>query len=146
MIHAAPGLFLRYEPVGEAVPLLVDVSRSGREYPKEYRSPLPFTTVHDNVSMYVENLWAGAPGVGATLLYCSFPNTWVDVNRSELDMDPDVVDGQWPVELKPTARTMEGSGSSRPRRATASLSRSASSRCPRSRSGSSGTTAPITPS
>jgi N-formylglutamate amidohydrolase len=110
MIHAAPGLFLRYEPVIEPVPLLVDVSRSGREYPKEYRSPLPFTTVHDNVSMYVDDLWAGAPGVGATLLYCAFPNTWVDVNRNELDMDPAIVDGQWPVELKPTARTLEGLG------------------------------------
>ena len=110
MIHAAPGLFLRYEPRVEAVPLLVDVSRSGREYPKEYRSPLPFTTVHDNVSMYVEDIWAGAPYAGATMLYCSFPNTWIDVNRSELDMDPAVIDGKWPVELKPTARTLEGLG------------------------------------
>ena len=110
MIHAAPGLFLRYEPLVAAVPLLVDVSRSGREYPKGYRSPLPFTTVHDNVSMYVEDLWSGAPDVGATLLYCTFPNTWIDVNRSELDMDPAIVDGQWPVELAPTARTLEGLG------------------------------------
>jgi N-formylglutamate deformylase len=110
MIHAAPGLFLRYEPRIEAVPLLVDVSRSGREYPKEYRSPLPFTTVHDNVSMYVEDLWAGAPYVGATMLHCQFPNTWIDVNRSELDMDPAAIDGQWPVELEPTARTVEGLG------------------------------------
>lgn len=110
MINAVPGLFLRYEPLAALIPLLIDVSRSGREYPKEYRSPLPFTTVHDNVSMYVEDLWAGAPRVGATLLYCSFPNTWIDVNRSELDMDPAVVDGPWPVELKPTARTLEGLG------------------------------------
>jgi N-formylglutamate deformylase len=110
MIHAAPGLFLRYEPKVEAVPLLVDVSRSGREYPREYRSPLPFTTVHDNVSMYVEDIWAGAPYAGATMLYCSFPNTWIDVNRSELDMDPAAIDGKWPVELEPTARTLEGLG------------------------------------
>ena len=110
MIHAAPGLFLRYEPLRQAVPLLVDVSRSGREYPKEYRSPLPFTTVHDNVSMYVEDLWASAPGVGATLLYCLFPNTWIDVNRNELDLDPSVIDGEWPAQLKPTARTLEGLG------------------------------------
>ena len=110
MIHAAPGLFLRYEPRVDPVPLLVDVSRSGREYPKEYRSPLPFTTVHDNVSMYVEDLWSGAPGVGATLLYCCFPNTWVDVNRSERDMDPALVDGEWPIKLEPTARTLEGLG------------------------------------
>lgn len=110
MIHAAPGLFLRHEPLVEPVPLLIDVSRSGRDYPMEYRSPLPFTTVHDNVSMYVEDLWAGAPGVGATLLYCCFPNTWVDVNRNELDMDPAVVAGTWPVELQPTKRTLEGLG------------------------------------
>ena len=39
-----------------------------------------------------------------------FPNTWVDVNRDELDMDPGVVDGDWPVPLKPTPRTLEGLG------------------------------------
>ncbi len=110
MIHAEPGLFLRYEPAGAPAPLIVDVSRSGREYPKEYRSPLPFTTVHDNVSMYVEDLWAGAPAAGGTLLFCCFPNTWVDVNRNEVDMDPAIVDGHWPRELKPTARTLEGLG------------------------------------
>jgi len=60
--------------------------------------------------MYVEDLYAGAPQVGATLLYCTFPNTWVDVNRDELDMDPAVVDGEWPVALKPTPRTLEGLG------------------------------------
>lgn len=110
MIHAEPGLFLRHEPPAAAAPLVVDVSRSGREYPGQYRSPLPFTTVHDNVSMYVEDLWAGAPAAGGTLLYCSFPNTWIDVNRNEADMDPDIVDGRWPKELKPTARTLEGLG------------------------------------
>ena len=110
MIHAHPGLYLRHEPDGNPAPLLVDVSRSGREYPAVYRSPLPFTTVHDNVSMYVDELWAGAPAVGGTLLYCCFPNTWVDVNRSESDMDPAVVDGRWPKELNPTARTLEGLG------------------------------------
>jgi N-formylglutamate amidohydrolase len=110
MIYAQPGVFLRFEPTAAPVPLLVDVSRSGREYPKDYRSPLPFTTVHDNVSMYVEDLWAGAPAVGATLLQCCFPNTWIDVNRSESDMDPDIVDGAWPQPLRPTARTREGLG------------------------------------
>ena len=110
MIHVQPGLFLRHEPAAAPVPLLADVSRSGREYPPQYRTPLPFTTVHDNVSMYVDELWGGAPAAGATLLYCSFPNTWVDVNRSEADMDPTVVDGVWPHELKPTARTLEGLG------------------------------------
>lgn len=109
-IYAEPGLYLRYEPTVAPVPLLIDVSRSGREYPNLYRSPLPFTTVHDNVSMYVDELWGAAPRVGGTLLYCTFPNTWVDVNRNELDMDPALVAGEWPVPLQPTARTLEGLG------------------------------------
>jgi len=60
--------------------------------------------------MYVDELWAAAPRVGATLLYCSFPNTWIDVNRNELDMDPALIVGEWPVLLEPTARTLEGLG------------------------------------
>jgi N-formylglutamate amidohydrolase len=110
MIHVQPGLYLRHEPEGVPAPLLVDVSRSGREYPAHYRTPLPFTTVHDNVSMYVDELWAGAPAAGGTLLYCMFPNTWIDVNRNEADMDPAVIDGTWPAELRPTRRTLEGLG------------------------------------
>src|ERR1700693_176725 len=104
MPFVQPGLFLRYDPAtpGGEGPLVVDVSRSGREYPREFRSPIPFTVLHDNVSMYVEDLWAAAPSVGATLLYCCFPNTFMDVNRNELDLDPAVIDGEWPVPLKPS--------------------------------------------
>jgi N-formylglutamate deformylase len=110
MISIEPGVFLRFDPATGEIPLLVDVSRSGREYPKEFRSPLPFTVLHDNVSMYVEDLYAAAPSLGATLLSCCFPNTFIDVNRSELDIDPDLIDGQWPVPLKPTAIGKRGLG------------------------------------
>jgi len=82
--------------------VLVDVSRSGREYPADFRSPLPFSVVHDNVSMYVDELYASAPKFGATLLYALFPNTYIDTNRSELDIDPAMIDGEWPAPLAPT--------------------------------------------
>ena len=68
MAFLQPGIFIRHDPETTPVPLIVDESRSGREYPKEFRSPLPFTVLHDNVSMYVEDLWAAAPKVGATML------------------------------------------------------------------------------
>lgn len=109
-ITVKPGLWLRHDPGVEPVSLVVDVSRSGREYPALFRSPLPFSTVHDNVSMYVDDLFGDTPAVGGTLLFCSFPNTFVDVNRSELDLDPAAVDGTWPVALAPTARTLKGLG------------------------------------
>jgi N-formylglutamate amidohydrolase len=64
---------------------------------------VPFTVLHDNVSMYVDRLWEAAPRKGATLLYALFPNTYIDVNRDEQDIDPELIEGVWPTPLKPTA-------------------------------------------
>lgn len=110
MLHVEPGIFIRHDSRGDPRPVLVDVSRSGREYPKEFRSPLPFSVVHDNVSMYVEDLWAAAPSVGATLLYCSFPNTFIDVNRREDDVDPEALADPSAAALRPSAVAMRGLG------------------------------------
>jgi N-formylglutamate deformylase len=105
-----PGVFLRHDPVGPAAPVLVDVSRSGREYPHDFRSPLPFTEVHDNVSMYVEELCAGAPQVGATLLFACFPNTYIDTNRNASDIDESLIDGKWPGPITQSDFTQRGLG------------------------------------
>src|SRR3954452_7016973 len=97
-----PGLFHRFEPTVPPVPIVVDVSRSGREYPIDMRSPVPFTAIHDNVSVYVEEIWGDAPSYGATLLYALFPHMYIDANRHELDIDPELIEGEWPVPLQPT--------------------------------------------
>jgi len=110
MIFVERGIYQRREPEGEPLALFVDVSKSGVEYPREFRSPIPFTALHDNVSMYVDDLFADSPSYGATYLYCSFPHTFVDVNRHELDLDPAILNGEWPVPLKPHLRTLKGLG------------------------------------
>lgn len=99
-MYVEPEVFYRMDPSVAAAPVLVDVSRSGRQYPADYRSPLPFNTVHDNVSMYVDEIWRDAPKYGATMLYALFPNTYIDTNRHELDIDPELIDGQWPVPVE----------------------------------------------
>src|SRR5438477_6777907 len=99
-MYVEPEVFLRFDPTAAPVPVIVDVSRSGRLYPPDYRSPLPFNTVHDNVSMYVDEIWQDAPQHGATMLYALFPNTYIDTNRHELDIDPDLIEGEWPVPLE----------------------------------------------
>jgi N-formylglutamate amidohydrolase len=109
-IAVRPGVFLRYEPAGQPVPVLVDVSRSGREYPHDFRSPIPFSVLHDNVSMYVEALCGAAPRLGATLLYASFPNTYVDTNRSAADIDERMIDGPWPGPIEQSDFTERGLG------------------------------------
>lgn len=107
-----PGIFHRWDPATAPIPLVMDVSRSGREYPHDFRSPAPFSDVHDNVSMYVEELWSTAPATGATMLYCCFPNIWVDTNRHVLDIDPALVDGPWigPEPLQPGPASGRGLG------------------------------------
>lgn len=110
MIQLCPGVFQRHDPRTEPVPVLVDVSRSGREYPPEFRSPLPFTEVHDNVSMHVEDLCASAPDLGATLLYACFPNTFIDTNRSAADVDEGLIEGRWPGPITLSDFTQRGLG------------------------------------
>lgn len=105
MIHVEPEVFYRFDPQTAAVPVIVDVSRSGRFYPIDFRSPVPFTALHDNVSMYVDEIWKDAPRFGATLLQALFPNTYIDANRHELDIDPDLIDGEWPVPLEFVSKT-----------------------------------------
>ncbi|MEJ0071057.1 MAG: N-formylglutamate amidohydrolase [Pseudomonadota bacterium] len=105
-----PGVFLRFDPLITPVPIVVEVSRSGREYPHEFRSKASFTDVHDNCSMYVEELWGATPELGGFLLYASFPNTFIDVNRGELDIDASLIEGDWPVSLKPSPFTERGLG------------------------------------
>ena len=102
MSNVVRGVFHRFDPLVPPVPVIVDVSRSGREYPEEFRSNLPFTVLHDNVSMYVDQLWGQAPELGATMLYALFPSFWIDSNRNELDIDAALIEGEWPVPLQPT--------------------------------------------
>ncbi len=95
------GIFYRLDPIVPPVPVLFDVSRSGRTYPVDYRTNIPFSVAHDNVSAYLEEFYCAAPEFGGTMLYCMVPHTYIDMNRSELDIDPDLIDGEWPVPLDP---------------------------------------------
>ena len=110
MLTLLPGVFRRNDPAADPAPVLVDVSRSGREYPPEFRSPLPFSEVHDNVSMYVEDFCAAAPEFGATLLYACFPNTFIDTNRSAADVDESLIEGKWPGPITQSDFTQRGLG------------------------------------
>jgi N-formylglutamate amidohydrolase len=101
-MHVEPEVFHRHDPEATPVPVIVDVSRSGRLYPADFRSPLPFSVLHDNVSMYVDEIWQDAPKHGATMLQALFPNTYIDANRHELDFTADMIEGEWPVPLEPT--------------------------------------------
>lgn len=109
-MHVQPGVFLRRDPEAEVAPVVFDIPRSGAEYPRAFRTTAPFADVQRSISMYVEEVYGGVPSAGATWLYACFPNVFIDANRHELDIDPDAIDGTWPEELKPGAKTKLGIG------------------------------------
>jgi N-formylglutamate deformylase len=105
-----PGVYQRYDPRGSEVPVIFDVSRSGREYPSDFRSPMAFSELHDNVSMYMDEYYFHAPDYGATLLYATFPHMYIDANRAANDIDPAVIDGEWPVPIQQSGAGKRGLG------------------------------------
>lgn len=106
-----PGVYNYWAPEAFPAPCIFDVPRSGREYPPGFFTTLPFNTVHFLVSHYVEELWSLAPKSGSGLLYALFVNNYIDANRSEFDIEADLLAEPWPGPLKPTSMsTVTGMG------------------------------------
>lgn len=109
-VGVMPGVYHRYDPRGPETPVVFDVSRSGREYPSDFRSQMPFSELHDNVSMYMDEFYFPAPDYGATLLLACFPHMYIDANRTTDDIDPSVIQGEWPTELHQSGAGKRGLG------------------------------------
>lgn len=107
-----PGVLLRTDPAGSPAPIVFDVPRSGTWYPCDFRPAASFQEVHRSVSMYLHELYSVVPAAGATLLYALFPNAYIDANRHETDIDPELIADEWtgPGELNPTVKSQLGIG------------------------------------
>ena len=100
------GVYTVRTPAQNLTPLLVEVPRSGREYPCDFRVAASFEVLHAYVSMYVEEIYGLAPEGGARLFWANFPNSFVDANRPIDDIDPELLDGEWPTPLNPTDKSI----------------------------------------
>ncbi|MCH8490138.1 MAG: N-formylglutamate amidohydrolase [Oceanicaulis sp.] len=85
---------------------------SGRDYAPDAlaRTQLPLKVLRQSEDAYVDQLMASAPGHGAPLVEALFPRVFVDVNRAEWELDPDMFDPA-PVPRRPvSARAAAGLG------------------------------------
>lgn len=102
---------LRVEfPRTEPLPLVVDSPHSGMAWPADFTPAAPEAAILSTWDAWVEELWASAPDVGATLVHARFPRAYIDVNRSEDDLDLALIDGRWPHPTYPTAYSARGMG------------------------------------
>jgi N-formylglutamate deformylase len=99
-----------HPPTGKAVPLVLDSPHSGNVWPEDWHPIAPRDALESAWDAYVAELFSTAPSHGATLLEAEFPRTVIDVNRSRLDIDPAMLDGEWPTELVPSAKSARGYG------------------------------------
>lgn len=95
---------------GQPVPLLLDSPHSGSHYPADFGYACSLDRLRQAEDMYVDELFASAPAQGAPLLRAHFPRSYIDPNRGLEDLDPELLDGEWPLSTRPGEKTRLGVG------------------------------------
>ncbi len=92
------------------VPVVYDSPHSGTVYPPDFDYAVDFAELRRAEDTLVEQLYAAAPLHGATLIAARFPRSYVDANRSLLDIDAELLDGVWPGPINTSRKTGKGIG------------------------------------
>lgn len=99
-----------HPPQGVVLPLVCDSPHSGTHYPADFGVAVPLALLRRGEDTHVHTLWDALPQHGATLIEATFPRTYIDPNRTEGDINPAMLDGDWPVPLQPGPKTLQGLG------------------------------------
>ena len=91
-------------------PLVLDSPHSGTSYPDDFRPAVTVDLLKQAEDSYVDELYGSGPDVGATLIAARFPRSYIDANRSLLDIDASLLDAPWPGPAVPSAKTQKGIG------------------------------------
>ena len=87
---ATTGVFDLHEPAARRLPVVLASPHSGCEYPADFvnASRLDLLALRQSEDSFVDELFAGAPLLGAPLLSARFPRAYLDVNREAYELDP----------------------------------------------------------
>src|SRR5713101_6352792 len=110
MSFEIPGVLWRRDPQAAELPLVFDSPHSGSSYPEDFRFCCPLNVLRTAEDTYVDELYAAAPELGATLIGAVFPRSYLDPNRAVDDLDTALIDGHWPSPLTPSHKTRAGLG------------------------------------
>jgi len=99
-----------HEPTPITTPIVFDSPHSGNHFPDDARVAAPASALSTSWDAYVDELWDIVPKAGGILVEAGFHRTYIDVNRSRLDIDEELLDSRWPGELKPTVSSKRGMG------------------------------------
>jgi N-formylglutamate amidohydrolase len=97
-------------PSASHVPLVLDSPHSGREYPADFGAAVPLELLRQAEDAYVDELFGSGPARGATLIAARFPRSYIDPNRSLLDLDASLLEAPWPGPAIKSRKTELGIG------------------------------------
>ena len=107
---AIDGVLTVIPPRGTPSPLVFDSPHSGLALPADFRPAVSPEMVRLASDTHVDALFDFAPDLGAPYLLAHFPRSFLDVNRSLLDVDLDLVEGDWPHPVRDSGSTRRGMG------------------------------------
>ena len=110
MSYLLPDVLERFDAEGRAAPLVFDSPHSGSIYPDDFGHCIDHIHLRRTEDAFIDELFDDAPRMGATLLCALFPRSYVDPNRSPDDIDPSMLQGQWPYAANPGEKTTLGVG------------------------------------
>lgn len=99
-----------YLPTQHLVPLVFDSPHSGMCLPADFNTQASLQQLQTGWDAFVDELWIPATDAGASVLTAQVSRMYVDLNRAPDDIAPDLLDGNWPSPLKPTAYSSRGMG------------------------------------
>ncbi len=98
----------RWAPAGEALPVVFDSPHSGQLFPADFRPAQPESMIRLAADTFVDELFAGAPEHGATLIAAEFSRVYIDPNRDESDVDLKLVEDGWTGPHEPSHKQRFG--------------------------------------
>jgi N-formylglutamate amidohydrolase len=106
---------IRAAPEGQAppTPLIFASPHSGRLYPEDMMSAaaLDAVSIRRSEDAFVDDLIAGAPAQGATVIAARFARAYIDLNREPFELDPAMFADELPEFARArTARVAAGLG------------------------------------
>jgi N-formylglutamate amidohydrolase len=110
MIDSSPGIFVRHNPLVSPAPVVFDSPHSGADYPADFAYACPLDLLRHAEDAHVDVLYGAAPANGATLIAALFPRSYIDVNRAEQDIDPQLLAEPWPGPVNNSDRVRVGMG------------------------------------
>lgn len=93
-----------------SAPLVLDSPHSGTTYPPDFKSVIEAGVLRTAEDTWVDDLWSDAIALGVPLLAATFPRAYIDANRGEQDIDPDMLDAPWPGPVSASPKIKLGKG------------------------------------